>query len=1017
MGPAVRALLILLACAVPSWAGPPTLGSQANLKLHSASATSTFISNIDAGNSIVVIYFQTGASARTATVTDECLNTYVLAANGPAYGSNQSVAIFVAYASVCSDASLQVTLTQSGSIASYNFKVLEVVADNENQADTSSALANAAATTHNASADATVIDTAVNAFVIAACESTADIGTKGAKMSWTALESAASNRSMAQVISTASALTNDRAQQTSSNTVTTQCAVVSLKDSGAAVSENTLWVCADAANDTCGGTPDYTTLALAVADAVCGDVIRMKANEVFTASTTLTDKGDCSANPIVITTTETVGVPPAGDRICPIGVDAITEGWCVANIDPALMPKLQSIQDAGNQNVPAIIVAAGAQGWTLRLLEIRNNFTGSGSTVRFGQNNTTDQYQRAHQPDTILADQVFWNLRGQHPYWGQKRALELHCTNCGVTNSYFDGPNTVGADANAIWAINGAGPITIRNNWIRGTTENIMFGGDTAHIKTIATFTGTPSTTGGDLTWGAGPTPNGDCPFVGQTIAVSISGATDRDHAQITSVSSCTATTATVTWSPALSATPDNPGDARWGMVPGSCAFEPTPCETGVLIEYNSMSRDPDWRTDPVVPVPTGFTPTAGAGGSLTAGTYTVSVQARTVSAGTTIFSDDTTPVPVVVGASGSISWTATAGHADISTYRVYITLAGTTTFTDFGTNSGTITTAGTSGSLPTTGSFWQLKNLFELKACIDCIIRYNVFFNSWSAQNGDGTAIWNKSVNQNLTAGGSAPWMENTDVLYEYNVCHTVPGAFKTGGNEYETSNNYHRTKGTTRLTVRNLLCYDISNVTYGINGQEAFGFGQGCIDCTVEHVTVDNTGNAFTLELDSNTTKSLILENFVFRDNMLTRPNSAGGVKASGFAEGTVSIESTEGCNCVGLYTFTSNIFGNRASGPSGGSYPSGNTFVAYATWQNEFADSTAWMLGDHHEAIIGYTLDEASVYHNAATDGTDIGVQNTALMAEEIAKARSGTIGEEEPPDTPPATHTFRLLLGVG
>lgn len=1024
-----------------AWAVAPTLGSEANLKTQSASATNITLANVDAGNAIVVIVFQTSGSLRTYSVADECLNSYPASpTKAENYGNGESVQAWVVAASVCADASLIITVTQAGgSVASYNIKAFEVVPSTANlSVDVSSSLTNTTATTHNSSADATVIDTAADVFLVAACEGgSAGFGTETAGANWTALESAASNRSMVQYRTSASALTNERGAMTSSTAVTSRCLIISIKDGGAAAGSD-ITVCASGC--------DFSDLQLAIAAAVCGDTIRLQANEVFEGNFDVTDNGDCRSRPIVVTTSATSGLPPNGDRLCPTGVDAIEEGWCVANIDPAILPKIQATQESATQNTPALLFAAGAMGWTFKLIEIRNNFEGSSATVRVGQNTAAAQGHRADQPDTIVFDQIFWNLREHHPYWGQKRAIEMHCKKCTLSNSYVDGPNSVGSDANAVWTVNGEGPLVVRNNWFRGTTEQILSGGDTSFIRTVATVTAA-TTTSASLDWSAGLTPDGDCPFVGQTLAISVSAATNRRHVQAATVTNCTATSADVTWTPAIAETPDSPGDVRWGVIVGDCQFQDT-CETGALIEYNSMSRDLAWRTDSVIPTPTGLMVSAAGGGSLTAGTYTVSVSARARTQGSTIQSDDTATQQVVVGANGSITWSVDAMHADITGcgsasncgFRVWVVHPdGTTRRTDFLTNSGSITANGTSGTPPSAGDKWQLKNLLEMKQGIGWIIRYNTLFNSWSSAAGSGIAIWIKSTNQascvapcTPSVNNNQPWSENTNTLIEYNVVHSAPGLFSLNGNSVENNDNFYRTKGTSLLTVRNLLGYDISTATWGTSGTDQFFLSNGCTTCTFEHITSDSTSsNGFGIEVDGSAALNNILGGgFIFRNSLIVRPSANGGIKGPGIAEGIVTLESQDGTNCgasppcdSGDYIFEFNVWGNRAGSVSAGAYPNqgvtspvGNLFLSYATWANEFVDQLAWQL-DHHDAVEGYALDAGSAYNDAGSDGTDIGVQDIALMATEIDKARSGLLGETQPPDPPPSTHTMRLLMGVG
>jgi hypothetical protein len=775
------------------------------------------------------------------------------------------------------------------------------------------------------------------------------------------------------------------------------------------------YVCA-AGDATCGGTPAYSTLSAAITAAAASDTIYLKSGETFTGNFTLPVKTGCTTYDCITITTLFSGaptLPAAGDRICPTGSDAITEGYCTSNIDPDILARIQPTQVSGSQNEPAILLGAGAVGWSIKLVRMTNGMFGSGVSVRVGQSSSSVQPNRAAQPSFTTIDQVYFDYDTYHPYWGQKRAIELQSKAAKVTNNYIEGsdqPSSAG-DGSAILMYSGEGPYTITNNWLRGGTEIVMSMGDTPQIRTTATWSGTPTTTSGTLTWGAGLTPNGDCPFVGQVIVPSVNGATAREYVTVATVSNCTATTADVTWSPAISGTLDTPGDVRWGVVPGDCALMASPCSQGILFEYNVVSRNLAHKAASIIPEPTTLSATGNTGGgSLADGAWSVYVSARMSSQGQTINSGAVGPVTATVGASGTISWSVAAMHADVTTYRVTYTLDGTTFYyTDFSTNSGTVTAATTTTTTPPTGTSRRYKALFELKGAIDALITHNYFFNSWNASAGDGTAFWIKAVNQAASlalpsANNNHPWMENRDSVFEENVVRGVTKFFKVSGWEYENNNAYYKPVGTSGLIVRNMLAFDVTTVTYGGSGASGIQINNGCSACTFEHLTLDVT-TSFALEPNSAANRDNVLsDGFTFRNNMLVRNATSGGIKASGIAEGTLSISGAEGTN-GGAYTVNRNVWGNRASGPTSGAYPEhntaspvGNVFVAYdTTWKAQF---------DNYESatILGYVLDAGSAYLTAASDGGPIGVTDIATLNDDMTKALSG-LGTVDPMDPPP------------
>lgn len=230
-----RAILVVsaLLLASPAWAAAPTLGGQATPVAASLSNTVIAVPDVDAGNAVAVIYLQTATGARTVSVTDECGNTYVHEANGPGYNVGRAASLWVAYASTCTDASLDVTVDQSGTVTAYTLLAFEIDCPNDCAADTDSAIGNSATTSHHASASADVIDTANDVFVFSACVGSASFGVEtDSGADWTFLNDGTNTSIMAQYRTATTALSNERGTTTSSNSRDSDCAIVSVKESG-----------------------------------------------------------------------------------------------------------------------------------------------------------------------------------------------------------------------------------------------------------------------------------------------------------------------------------------------------------------------------------------------------------------------------------------------------------------------------------------------------------------------------------------------------------------------------------------------------------------------------------------------------------------------------------------------------------------------------------------------------------------------------------------------------------------
>jgi hypothetical protein len=95
---------------------------------------------------------------------------------------------------------------------------------------------------------------------------------------------------------------------------------------------------------------------------------------------------------------------------------------------------------------------------------------GDGGWLGGGEN----QVSLAQVPRDIILDRV--SIRGT-PTTNSTRCLFLNSGATIVQNSYLGDCHAVGFDAQAILGCNGPGPYLIENNYLAGSTENVMFGG------------------------------------------------------------------------------------------------------------------------------------------------------------------------------------------------------------------------------------------------------------------------------------------------------------------------------------------------------------------------------------------------------------------------------------------------------------------------------------------------------------------------------------------------------------
>jgi hypothetical protein len=232
------------------------------------------------------------------------------------------------------------------------------------------------------------------------------------------------------------------------------------------------------------------------------------------------------------------------------------------------------------------------------------------------------------------------------------------------------------------------------------------------------------------------------------------------------------------------------------------------------------------------------------------------------------------------------------------------------------------------------------VKNLFELKAAKRITIRGNIFERNWTdAQT--GYAILMKATNQN----GAAPWSALEDVIFENNVVRDTQNGFNLLGNDYE-----HPSGRVTRVTIRNNLLLT-SGVAFQLGGE----IGQLTIDHNTVHQgytmmslykgTVWNAGTA------APRPGTFAVEHLTVTNNMAL--HNQYGVKGQSTGIGTPSLTA----HTLAFY-WTHNVLAGAAGYP----YPS-------ITWMPTPTEYRAQFEAD-------YRLTAQSIYHNKATDGSDLG-----------------------------------------
>jgi hypothetical protein len=241
----------------------------------------------------------------------------------------------------------------------------------------------------------------------------------------------------------------------------------------------------------------------------------------------------------------------------------------------------------------------------------------------------------------------------------------------------------------------------------------------------------------------------------------------------------------------------------------------------------------------------------------------------------------------------------------------------------------------------------WTAKNLFELKNAKRVLFEGNVLENSWvNAQN--GVAI----IFQALTDNNTAPWTTVQDVTVRYNrIVNAVAGVVVASRVAYATSNSAPvlPSQPSQRISFQN-------NLFEQIGSDHLFAMYGDLQDASIVH----NTGMAGhdALALDGNPESG-----FVMIDNVVS--HGVYGFFGTNFGEGNTALN-----QYVPSATIRGNVLFN---GFIPTLYPTSNYFPA-----------TTNDVGFNNPAGGDYSLSAASAYRGKATDGTDPGVDLTALRS---------------------------------
>ncbi|MGH9849754.1 MAG: hypothetical protein ACREBD_07825, partial [Blastocatellia bacterium] len=201
-------------------------------------------------------------------------------------------------------------------------------------------------------------------------------------------------------------------------------------------------------------------LQAAINAAQPGDVLTLQAGATFTGNFTLPAKSG-SDWIIIRTSAGDSSLPPPGTRITP----------AYANV----MPKIVAPNGA-----PALTALDSAHHFRFIGIEftVAPSVTQAFNVILLG----ADQTSLAQMPHNLIFDRVY--IHG-HPDRNLRRGIALNSASSAVIDSHISDCHEIGADSQAIMGWNGPGPYKIVNNYLEGSGENILFGGEDPNVTNL----------------------------------------------------------------------------------------------------------------------------------------------------------------------------------------------------------------------------------------------------------------------------------------------------------------------------------------------------------------------------------------------------------------------------------------------------------------------------------------------------------------------------------------------------
>ena len=377
------------------------------------------------------------------------------------------------------------------------------------------------------------------------------------------------------------------------------------------------------------------------------------------------------------------------------------------------------------------------------------------------------------------------------------------------------------------------------------------------------------------------------------------------------------------------------------GSDPGVANLIPS----DITISRNYLTRPLAWR-NPIMGTPGSVAASAATGGSLAAATHYFRVVAVLHTDSEAAVSLPSKEVSAATGASGAVrvTWAAVSGADN---YRIYRgTSAGAESrYVEIPASSTAYTYTGSgeqSGTPPTSGTLWVVKNNFELKNAQRVTVDGNVMENTWQAGQYGYAIVLTPRNSENR-----APWSTVKDVTITNNIIRHAAGVFNIANRD-----DVYPSGPTTNVTVRNNLFQDISSNTYG-GSAKAILIGGGATPITFDHNTFAHDNTSFLYAYGPYTMNS-----FTFTNNLVRH-----------FDYGIMGENTSPGNLTIQTFFPGSNITCNAIAGAVAKNYPAQNAYPTVDAWTAAFANFSG---GDYH------IVNTSAIYTSGCADakgGADV------------------------------------------